>query len=212
MPKPHIFQSRDDLIQSLRATSTQELAESFFAQRTATVTCVTQEGVGGNTFRAFRNLPVRPSVAFRTWTAVQVEQSLPQLLQSCSASQTYANYVHDLTLALNQYWLQHAQSEMGYGRGAKLLNLVLKKLACYARLSDQQRSSLIQLLHVPLDSYTIVGLHRVAPQFRIPKNATMKFITTPAQYNQFQAFIASVTRDAGVPPIYYDILAWDRAH
>ena len=40
----------------------------------------------------------------------------------------------------------------------------------------------------------------------------MKFITEPDQYNQFQAFIVSVTREAGVPPIYYDILAWDRAH
>lgn len=212
MPGPHIFESRDDLIEALRALSARDLAESFFAQRTATIARVTEQGVSGNTFRAFRNLPVRPSVAFRTWTTEQLERNLQQLLDACSTMLAYANYVHHLTLALNRHWLREARSEMGYGRGAKLLNLVLKKLACYAQLSTRQRVALIRLLHVPLDSYTIVGLSAVVPQLRVRKSATMKFITSRAQYDQFQASVASIARDAGVPPIYYDILAWDRAH
>jgi len=40
----------------------------------------------------------------------------------------------------------------------------------------------------------------------------MKFITTPAQYSEFQTFIAGIALEARVPPIYYDILAWDQAH
>jgi hypothetical protein len=101
---------------------------------------------------------------------------------------------------------------MGYGRGAKLLNLVLKKLACYCEISPEQRSLLISLLHVPLDSYTIVGLRNVAPQFNIPRGATMKYITTPEQYSAFQAVISAIAQEAGVSPIYYDILSWDQAH
>jgi hypothetical protein len=211
MPKPHIFESRDHLVRALQDPTTLHLAQSFFAARTATVACITQEGVGGNTFRAFRKLPVKPSVAFRTWTAQRIEHTLPEVL-AATERPAYAAYVHNTTLALTQYWFEHTGSEMGYGRGAKLLNLVLKKLACYATFTDEQRAVLIDTLHVPLDSYTIVGLRNVVPEFSIPKTATMKFITTSAQYNEYQALIASVAHEAGVPPIYYDILAWDRAH
>lgn len=211
MPKPHIFESRGHLVQELQAASTLALAQSFFGSRSETVDEVTHAGVGGNTFRAFRNLPVKPSVAFRTWTARRLEQSVQELLAATNGA-SYAAYVHNHTLALVQYWRENTNSEMGYGRGAKLLNLVLKKLACYAALTAEQRTRLIGLLHVPLDSYTIVGIRDVAPHFHIPKTATMKFIRTPAQYAQFQSEIAGVATEAGVPAIYYDILAWNRAH
>jgi hypothetical protein len=81
-----------------------------------------------------------------------------------------------------------------------------------ASLTDQQRRALIALLHVPLDSYTIVGLRAVAPNLSIPKNATMKYIENAEQYTAFQDRIAAITRKAHVPPIYYDILAWDISH
>lgn len=210
-PKPHIFDSRTQCIAALQAESTRALAKSFFANRSATIACVTEQGVGGNTFRAFRNLPVRPSVAFRTWTSLHLSQTLPELLRIADGA-AYASYIHESTLALNRHWQQETRSEMGYGRGAKLLNLVLKKLVCYAELTDQQRERLIPLLHVPLDSFTIVGLQRVDPALQIPKNATMKYITTPRQYTEFQALIADLASQAGVPPIEYDILAWDLAH
>jgi len=101
---------------------------------------------------------------------------------------------------------------MGYGRGAKLFNLALKKFACLTSLSEKQRSTLISLQHIPLDSYTIIGLRAIAPDLSIPKGATMKFIETPDQYTAFQAVIRSIADKAGVPPIYYDVLAWDMGH
>lgn len=211
MPKPYIFASRTELIQELQAPATQELAGAFFAKRSETIASVTLEGVGSNTFRAFRNLPVRPSIAFRSWTTKYIEQSLTHIL-TIDDRAAFAQYIDSSTIALNQYWSSHTGSDMGYGRGAKLLNLVLKKLACYSAITPEQRTLLISLLHVPLDSYTIVGLLSVAPQFNIPKSATMKHIATPAQYTDFQNLIVAITKEAGVPTIYYDILSWDRAH
>ena len=211
MPKPYIFENRAELVQALQNSETLTSAQSFFADRIPTIAAVVHKGVASNTFRAFRKLPVRPSVAFRTWTEQRVEQTLADVLAATDGT-SYATYVHNTTLALVEYWREATVSEMGYGRGAKLLNLVLKKLACYSTLTEQQRYGLINVLHVPLDSYTIVGLRNVAPQFRIPKSATMKFITTPAQYSEFQTFIAGIALEARVPPIYYDILAWDQAH
>ena len=90
---------------------------------------------------------------------------------------------------------------MGFGRGAKLLNLVLKKLACLNSLSNEQREMLIRLQHVPLDSYTIVGLMKIIPSLAIPKNATMKYIQTPRQYTDLQnyyLFVASAKDESCV--------------
>lgn len=124
----------------------------------------------------------------------------------------YKAYVHASTLALCRDWQRVTGAEMGYGRGAKLLNLVLKRLACLASLTEEQRRALIELQHVPLDSYTLVGLRAAAPDLSIPRGATMKFIETPRQYASFQERIAAIARKAQVPPIYYDILAWDMGH
>lgn len=65
---------------------------------------------------------------------------------------------------------------------------------------------------MPLDSFTIVGLRRIAPQFGIKATATMKDIQTLGQYVAFQREIASIASAADVPPIYCDILAWDVSH
>lgn len=211
MPAPYIFQSRSSLIKALRAPRTLEMANQFFAKRSDTIASIVNEGVRGNTFRAFRKLPVKPSVAFREWTTLHIEHTLRNLL-AIGCTTDYAQYVHDMTLALNLHWQTTTQSEMGYGRGAKLLNLVLKKLACFRAVPDERRSALITLMHVPFDSYTLVGLRIVAPELRIPANATMKHITSPGEYAAFQAFISEVADEATVPPIYYDILAWDLAH
>ena len=70
----------------------------------------------------------------------------------------------------------------------------------------------MKLQHVPLDSYTIVGLHSVAPDLSIPRNATMRYIETPQQYQAFQKIISGIAHKADVPAIYYDILAWDMGH
>lgn len=208
---PYKFQTEEKLIESLRGTRTVKAAITFFAQRSPSITDVVTTGVAGNTFRAFRNLPVRPSVTFRTWANSYVSNTLDSF-RSIADGQSYAEYVHNATNSLCAEWLRMTGSEMGYGRGAKLFNLVLKKLACFSGLSEAERSTLIALQHIPLDSYTIIGLRAIAPQLAIPQNATMKFVETPAQYAEFQAVIRAIAKKAGVPPIYYDVLAWDMQH
>ena len=211
MPTPYIFQSTQELIESLRSDRTRAAAQAFFANGSATVSDVVIAGVSGNTFRAFRNLPVQPSVAFRGWTTNYLQDSLNDIAHAVT-QQSYSAYVHNASLALCEYWRGATNSEMGYGRAAKLLNLVLKKLACLQPLRSEQRSRLIELQHVPLDSYTIVGLRCIATELSIPKNATMKYIQTPQQYSTMQRKIAEITEQAEVPAIYYDVLAWNMAH
>jgi hypothetical protein len=199
------------MIAALRRKRTADAATMFFAERVKTLREVVISAIGGNTYRAFRNLPVRPSATFRDWAEAHILNSMPSF-RSATAQREYSAYVHTSTLALCRHWRRRTGTEMGYGRGAKLFNLVLKKLACLASLTEQQRRAFIGVQHVPLDSYTLVGLRVVAPDLSIPRSATMKYIETPRQYATIQERIAAIAEKAQVPPIYYDILAWDMGH
>lgn len=211
MPKPHEFSSEEELIKFPKDSKTIKAATCFFSKRYSDVSTVVLEGVAPNTYRAFRNLPVKPSITFRMWAIDYLNNSL-HFLRTVSDSQSYAEYVHKATEDLCREWKRQTNSEIGYGRGAKLFNLVLKKLACLSSLSEAQRTTLICLQHIPLDSYTIIGLRKVAHKLKIPVGATMRYVDTQERYIQFQNIIRSITNNAGIPAIYYDLLAWDMAH
>ena len=211
MPTPYEFQLENEILQHLSDEKTISIAKLFFSQKSPSISEVVRTGVSGNTFRAFRKLPVKPSVTFRTWATNYITKTLHHL-SAISDSKSYALYVHEATNNLCAEWVRITGTEMGYGRGAKLFNLVLKKFVCLSSLSEKQRTTLIALLHIPLDSYTIIGLRKIAPELKIPKSATMKFIENSAQYAEFQAVISIIAQKARVPPIYYDVLAWDMGH
>lgn len=211
MPTPYEFTSEKALIDALKQPKTIKAGQNFFSQISYSIDDVVTRGVSGNTFRAFRNLPVQPSKTFRNWARGYIQDTFSELSQ-ISSDVAYSDYVHQATVSLCDIWEEQTKSEMGYGRGAKLFNLVLKKFACLDDLTKEQRNTLIALQHVPLDSYTILGLRLIYPDLAIPRNATMKFISTPEQYKQFQEKIIDIANKADVPAIYYDILAWDMGH
>lgn len=211
MPKPYEFKSEEELIEMLKQPTTLKAGQDFFAQVSPTIDHVVTSGVTGNTFRAFRKLPVQPSTTFRTWAKNYIQDTFSTLNQISDATE-YAKYIDQATLSLCESWQKLTNSDIGYGRGSKLFNLVLKKFACLQFLSQEQKNILISLQHTPLDSYTIIGLRLIAPELSIPKSATMKFVETPKQYTIFQEKITAIANKANVPPIYYDILAWDMGH
>ncbi len=208
---PFVFQSRDELINYLRSEKTQKAAAVFFSNRISSIESVVKEGVSGNTFRAFQRLPERPSVVFREWGTRWIRKNLERL-QRIETEEEYAAFVHESSFELSSAWMVKMKAEMGFGIGAKLINLVLKRLSCFSSLDDSFRNKFIELLHVPLDRYSIVGLQRLIVDPIIPSNATMRFIEKSNEYRLFQKYISNVSIEAGVPAIYYDILAWDMAH
>jgi hypothetical protein len=208
---PYIFQNRDELINRLRSERTGTVAAKFFRSRLPNIEIVIREGVAGNTFRAFQNLPERPSVVFREWATKRITEHMERL-KRITTEDEYARFVHNSSIDLRSTWTKRMNSDIGFGRGSKLFNLVLKKLSCFSSLDDDFRERFIRLLHVPLDSYTIVGLRRLIAHPVIPAKPTMKFIEGPSDYRIIQQYIADVAGEAGVPAIYYDILAWDMAH
>lgn len=211
MPKPYAFRSEIELVGALGSDKTKLKAAEFFKQRFETAGEIVRLAVNGNTFRAFRKLPDKPSKVFREWTTNHVQETLRNI-KDCSNQEDYAAYVHESTIALCAHWHEKMRDDIGYGRGAKLFNLVLKQLACLTELTDAERNQLIDLQHVPLDSYTIGGLRLVAPDLNIPRGATMNHVASEERYALFQERIRQIARKVGVPPIYYEILAYDSSH
>ncbi len=212
---PYEFESEKQLRQKLGCKSTEAAANNFFNKKSETVNDVVKDAVAGNTYRAFSHLPVKPSVAFREWAENYITESF-QLLCDITEASDYSKYVYEATDDLCDKWRRRTHSKMGFGRGAKLFNLVLKKFACLSSLTEEQKNTLISLQHVPLDKYTIVGLRLVAPDLSIPKNATMGYIDELndelKHYEEFQNVISKIAGKARVPAIYYDILAWNMSH
>ncbi|MCZ8157038.1 MAG: hypothetical protein O9264_12995 [Leptospira sp.] len=101
--------------------------------------------------------------------------------------------------------------EIGFGRAAKLLNLVFKAIPKLEILDNGTRLRIKKFLHVPLDSFSIRGLINII-DYKIPRNASMGFIKDKKSYFYFQEQIRILTDKAKVSPIDYEILCWDVAH
>ncbi|QXC28449.1 hypothetical protein I6L39_10720 [Aeromonas sp. FDAARGOS 1409] len=212
--KPYIFRSEEELIEKLRSNATFEMAEKLFSESINTIDEVVTKAINGYTYRSFPGLPDKnPAELFRTWAIRHIKSTNDEIC-NITNPETYEKYVHMSTINLCEYWdkVRGFSSEMGYGRGSKLFNLVLKKLACFQKLTDTQKRILISLQHVPLDRFTIVGLKNIRLELKIPKNASMGYIKTHKQYLAFHKAITDLTDKAGVPAIYYDILAFDLSH
>jgi hypothetical protein len=208
---PYVFQSRNELINHLQSKTTKAHAEEYFSQRLPDISSVVHKSIAGNTFRAFQKLPKRPSVIFRNWASEHLHHTF-EAVKNITDRENYAAYVHESALDLCAVWSSTMNAEIGYGRSTKLLNLVLKRLACLDGMDGATRHRLIGFQHVPLDSYTIIGLRQLITSPEIPRNATMKFIEKQNDYVMLQQYIAVVATESGVPAIYYDILAWNMAH
>jgi hypothetical protein len=106
--------------------------------------------------------------------------------------------------------MKEMKYKIPFGASYKLPNLLMKEV--WKRLPAVQRRTLIMFLHVPLDSYTLVGISGVSESLDIPKTATMGAVRDWDFYIAVQERIRELARKAGVPPIVYDYLAWDASH
>lgn len=209
---PYVFQNRNELLKLLKSEMTRSHAKEYFSTRLPNVSSVVRKSIAGNTFRAFsiyRNR--RPSIVFREWASAHLNKTL-EGLKRITDHENYGYYVHESALDLCATWSTKMNAEIGYGRSTKLLNLVLKRLPCLKSMDNAFRYRIIQFQHVPLDSFTIVGLRKLITNPQIPRNATMRFIESPSDYRIIQEYISDVAKEAIVPAIYYDILAWNMAH
>jgi hypothetical protein len=210
-PVPHQMRNTQDLIHHLSTRKT-ELA-AWFDNRKDSLSQIVTDSVGGNTFRAFRNLPCKPSVVFREWALATLEdRSSVSELEGIRSQAHYDDWTKRFCGRLYQTWQERMGKRMEYGPGRKLPNLLLKEFMLWSGLNDDRRHDLIGFLHVPLDRYTLVGIRNCVTDPKITMTATMKSVSGETMYDQLQSAIRQIASTAGVPSIYFDVLAWNMSH
>ena len=210
-PVPYEFQNRQELIERLRDGKAD--IGKWFAERKESLEDIVRHSVASNTFRAIQRLPQKPSIVFRTWAS---EESMrPTFIGELEAVRSQAEFdgwLRQFSDKLNDTWQKQMGQAMPFGPRRKLPNLLMKEVVLWTGLSNGQRTNLIQWLHVPLDSYTLVGIRNCIENPKIPKRATMGFVASETVYDQIQLAIRKIAAEAKVPAIYFDNLAWNSKH
>ena len=211
-PSSHYkFEDLQQLIERLRDGKAE--IEKWFAERKESLEAIVRHSVAGNTFRALQRLPQKPSIVFRRWASEETMR--PTFIGELEAIRSQADYdgwLRQFSDKLNDTWQKRMGQAMPFGPRRKLPNLLMKEVVLWTGLSNGQRTNLIQWLHVPLDSYTLVGIRKCIENPKIPKRATMGFVASETVYDQIQNSIRDIAGQAEVPAIYFDNLAWNSKH
>jgi len=211
MVKPREFDDAREIVKRLKARK-ESLAEYFYERRLP-LHAIAKHSIGSNTYRAFRNLKVKPSTIFRQWVTSEFEnQKRLDRLLNISSQEEYDEWTDSLSERLRQAWKNRTGEILPYGPARKLPDLFMKGFMDWEGLAERQRRTLLEYLHVPLDSFTLVGIRNCLTDPEIPPTATMKFVVGRTMYYQIQATIRSVAKKARVPPIFFDVLVWNDPH
>lgn len=181
---------------------------------------IIKNAVGANTFRAFKcHGDNHPSVTFREWAyqALNQKRTLDNLW-SVKSQDEYNKWLSKLVRSFREYW-ESKMGEVAYGPYFKMCNLLVKRLCLLPNVMPKQLDGVVWYLHVPLDSYTIAAVKNCVESFpdpdaigKIRSDASMGDVKDEKMYEAFQSGIRDVAREAGVPPITLDCLAWDSGH
>ena len=213
------FLNAEEIINSLKEKK--ERMSRFFRKRESLGNVIGMS-VASNTFRAFHHTPKPPSDVYRHWAYNKMsEKNQINEIMSLKTQDQYDIWLNNFGAELGHHW----ETEMGenyaltYGQQRKLTNLLMKRFSLYDELKNEGRLTLIKLLHVPLEKFTLLAIRKIIREFpeakiigKIPTNPSMSFVVNEYMYDALQAVFRKIAYQAGVPLIYLDILAWDESH
>jgi len=174
--------------------------------------------VTGSTFRAFHLRAKggrQPSVVYREYTKQLISEKLDDL-KKIENWDAYSEFVKISANGLVEKFNYEAKesSFLRFGSAAKLLNLSFKHVLKHSGFTVEERDRLTGFLHVPLDSYTLQGIRKLALEFKIPANASMGWESLKNEkiYQEIQKWIKNQCEKISCKPIHYEIAAWNLSH
>lgn len=213
------FASAEVIVDALKEK--RERMARFFRRRES-LGDVIGTSVSSNTFRAFQHTPKQPSTVYRLWAYRKMnDRGQIKDILSLRTQNEYDAWLNNLSLELGHHWKKEMGEDyaLAYGQERKLINLLMKRFSLYDELKNEERFTLINLLHVPLEKYTLLAIRKCIHEFpearivgRIPTNPSMSFVLNESMYDALQSIFRRITERAGVPLIYLDLLAWDESH
>lgn len=206
--KPYEFRNTREIIERLSREKAR--IAKYFERPGMSLEKLVTVSVGGNTFRAFQNMPKRPSEVFRNWALRELTgKHTTGALFSVRSQIAYDKWHQDFCSSFRDEWQGQMKDRLPFGPSRKLPDLLLKALVRWSGMNDDQRSRVTTFLHASLDSLSLVGMRNCIEDPEIPADATMKFVAGPTMYGQIQEAIRAITKKAEVPAVYYDVRAWD---
>lgn len=195
---------------------------------------IVARAVSGSTFRAFSSkskstekavAECRPSLLFRSWAVKMLNRWSFNDFERINSPRMYADWRNAMGESLRRSWPQRRKlcvnkyerwPELEFGVSLKLINLLAKELCSYNQISDERWKEIVKYIDVPLDAYTIQAVAHCGLEFsnarkrlgNIPPNAGMGDVEEPCVYEDFQKCIRKLTKQAGKPPIAFDITFW----
>lgn len=218
MNEKEITKNRMKLIDCLKREK-KECTKWFKDNEITDLDEVITTSASGNTFRAFQNLPCRPSNVYRAWARNRLNIQTPKEIMRLSSKEKYDKWLETLIEDFARYWKQKMGRDnlILYGPKRKLTNLLMKRLVLWKEMSCS-RKKLIQFLHVPMDSRLLLKIRNCIYRQeyaqsigKIPKSVTMNCIINKEMYESIRIIINKIAASAHVPSIYIDVLVWDLA-
>jgi hypothetical protein len=219
MPRPFEFRSTKQLRKTLGSSKVKkEFKSFFFSRRFESHDKLIKASADQNTVRAFHHssygLKIGPLKLYRELAARFLKNELKNW-RKIRTREEMSEFVLKQAERLRKDWLKRTKREgygfdIGIGRAAKLLNLLLKHLTLSSQLSRKERKRLIPFLEVPLDKYTLLGIRRLCPLAKIPKTASMGFVQRKEQYTELQNQIFELCDP--YCPAHYEVAAWNASH
>jgi hypothetical protein len=125
MPTPKIWETADDLVVALKKDWNTHASKLRNAD--ADWESSIQSAVSGNTFRAFRNLPHRPSRVFREWAFdALITRGYIHELKKVRTQENYDQWLDKLVSDFSKYWKRKMKVSIPFGPSYKLPNLLMK--------------------------------------------------------------------------------------
>ncbi len=214
MPSGLSFTSPDKLIDALRGRPWEDDLdkahrglEEDLGPLTAVHTSVTR-----STYRAFRKRgKCTPSVVFRSWASRELFNGAFAEFCEIESNDQYRAWAKARARHLDNKWQEQLRYPLDLARALKLVNLLAKKLCVVCPLWPDQCKSIATYIDVPLDKFSLRPLACVKG-FAHLRNAAMGSVKALGEYAKIQQTIRDLCKEAGVPPIAYDFLAWDGPH
>ncbi len=211
MPKIQIFQNVEEAVTILSKYSKR------IEKKDASKEEIIKNSVYFNIFRAFHNTEKKPSEIYRGWVINNFDLIIKKL-NSIKIKEEYNLFLIELSNSFINHWAGQVseKNRIIFGPASKMINLLIKMLNASYFITNEK---ILAFMNVPFDEYSlkpliniINHLSEINYKIDIPKNPTMKFITTPELYWIMQNAVFKLCKKANIPPILYDYWCWNEKH
>ena len=159
-------------------------------------------GIDGSTFRAYRKFKIGPSVVYRDWAMLMMEDLVP--FKAIKSRDDFLELHIRLQKSLDKFWYNKQKKRLSVAQRNKIIDLFVK----YVGASNHIKP-LIKYGNVPLDKFSLLFLKKLTYGVVISDKPAMGDIKNLETYNVLQEIIWYATSNAKIPNLYFDYYAWN---